>query len=284
MCKVRFIALSISFMSLGIASEATSQVLGQPYRLNDKQVERIIRRVESQATAFRKSVDDSLDKSRLDGTRREDDINAFIKEFDKETARLHDHFDNHKSAGADVEAVLNRAARIDEFMSRHSLSVRAQDKWRTLKANLDELAQAYNVTWRWDIHSPIGSPVSEVPYRPNDKEVEQIIHRIEKQSDQFRASLDSALDKSRIDGTRREDDINAFVKAFYEETKRFHDHFDSRKSTATDVQSVLDRAARIDQFMGRYPLNDKAQNDWSTLKGNLDELARIYNVTWRWGI
>jgi hypothetical protein len=151
-----------------------------------------------------------------------------------------------------------------------------------LKANLDELAQAYDVSWRWNAYSPIGSPVSEEPYRPNDKDVEQIIHRIEKQSDDFRASLDSALDKSRIDGTKREDDINAFVKTFYEETKRFHDHFDSRQSTATDVQSVLDRGARIDQFMRRFPLTDQAQNDWSTLKGNLDELARVYNVTWRW--
>jgi archaellum component FlaC len=280
--NARLIALSLSLMFFGIAGEAIGQVLGQPHRLDDKQVGQIIRRVENQANAFRKSLDESLDKSRLDGTKREDDINAFIKEFDKETARLHDHFDNHKSAGADVEAVLNRAVRIDEFMSRHSLTERPHNEWRTLKANLDELAQAYNVSWRWNTYSPIGSPVSEVPYRPNDKDVEQIIHRIEKQSDQFRASLDSDLDESRIDGTKREDDINAFVKTFYEETKRFHDLFDSRKSTATDVQSVLDRAARIDQFMRRYPLTDKAQNDWSTLRGNLDDLARVYNVTWRW--
>ena len=280
--KVRLIAIVVSLLFFAIAGEAIGQVVGQPYRLNDKQVEEIIHRVENQAKAFRKSLDESLDKSRLDGTKREDDINAFIKEFDKAAARLHDHFDNHKSAGKDVEAVLNRAVFIDEFMSRHRLTERVQNNWGSLKANLDELAQAYNVTWRWGIYSPLGSPVSDVPYRPNDKEVEQIIHRIEKQSDQFRGSLDSALDKSRIDGTKREDDINAFVKAFYEETKRFHDHFDSRKSTATDVQSVLDRAARIDQFMRRHTLTDQAQNQWSTLKGNLDELARIYNVTWRW--
>lgn len=280
--KARLIALILSLMFFGIAGEAIGQVVGQPHRLDDKQVGQIIRRVENQANAFRKSLDESLDKSRLDGTKREDDINAFIKEFDTETTRLHDHFDNHKSAGADVEAVLNRAVRIDEFMSRHSLTERPQNDWRTLKANLDELAQAYDVSWRWNAYSPIGSPVSEEPYRPNDKEVEQIIHRIETQSDQFRGSLDSALDESRIDGTKREDDINAFVKTFYEETKRFHDQFDSRKSTSSDVQSVLDRAARIDQFMRRFPLTDKAQNDWSTLKGNLDDLARVYNVTWRW--
>ena len=34
------------------------------------------------------------------------------------------------------------------------------------------------------------------------------------------------------------------------------------ESTATDVCLVLERAAGIEQFMRRYPLTEKAQNDW----------------------
>ncbi len=115
-----------------------------------------------------------------------------------------------------------------------------------------------------------------------DKEVEDIIHRLESQSDRFRKSLDSALDKSRFDGTRQEDDINAFVKDFYKETKTLHSHFDSHKSTTSDVQTVLDRAAQIDQFMRRNRLKKDAQKDWAVLRAYLDELARVYSVTWRW--
>src|SRR5439155_17964264 len=91
-----------------------------------------------------------------------------------------------------------------------------------------------------------------------------------------------ALDKSRFDGTRREDDINAFVKDFYKETKTLHDHFDSHKSTAGDVQTVLDRAAQIDQFMRRNRLKKDAPKDWTVVRAYLDELARVYRVTWRW--
>jgi len=122
------------------------------------------------------------------------------------------------------------------------------------------------------------------PYRIGDREVEKIIHRIEQQSDKFHASLDSALDKSRFNGSTREDDINAFVKDFYRETKHLHDQFDHHKSTSPDVESVLERATRIDSFMNRYPLSARAQKDWATLKANLDELATAYNVGWRWGI
>jgi hypothetical protein len=76
------------------------------------------------------------------------------------------------------------------------------------------------------------------PYRINDKEVEKIIRRIEQQSDHFRSSLDSALDKSRFNGTRREDDINSFIKDFYEQTKHLRHQFDSHKSAAPDVQAL----------------------------------------------
>src|ERR1700704_4221047 len=120
------------------------------------------------------------------------------------------------------------------------------------------------------------------PYRITDREVEKIIHRIEQQSDKFRGSLDAALDKSRFNGSTREDDVNAFVKDFYRETKHLHDQFDHHKSAAPDVESVLDRAARIDSFMSRYPLTSKAQSDWAALKTNLDELAAAFNVSPRW--
>jgi len=273
---------------LGIATRAHAQVVGQPYRINDKEVERILHRIENQANKFRHSLDAALDRSRLNGTNREDDINAFIKKFDEQTKRLHDRFDDHKSVAADVEAVLNSAASIDQFMRRQHLNERAQNDWSTLRGNLDELAEAYNVTWRWEGVAVIGpttvvtaTPVG-LPYRLSDKEIERMLHSIEQQSGKFRSSLDSALDKSSLNSTDREDDINAFIKEFDQEVRRLHDRFDDHKSVAVDVQAVLDRAARIDSFMRRRGLTARAQNDWSALRANLDQLAEAYSVSWRW--
>jgi hypothetical protein len=48
------------------------------------------------------------------------------------------------------------------------------------------------------------------------------------------------------------------------------------------VQAVLDRAASIDVFMRRRGLTQKAQNEWSALRENLDQLATAYSVEWRW--
>ncbi len=289
---MRYAALSfltVALVCLGAVSQIQAQVVGQPYRLNDKEVGRMIKQIESQTKKFRNSLDSALDRSRLNRTHREDDINAFVKGFEEQTKRLHDRFDDHKSVAADVEAVLDRAAEIDGFMGRQRLSGRAEEDWSALRTNLDELAQAYNVSWRWvgrvslsDGVSTLPGGGSTLPYRLTDKEVDQILRRIEQQSKRFRSSVDSALDKSRLNGTRREDNVNEFIQQFNDEVKRLRDRFSDHKSVAADVQSVLDRAARIDEFMSRRQLSRKAEEDWFRLKANLDELSRAYAVDWRW--
>jgi hypothetical protein len=119
------------------------------YRLTDEQVKTLLDRIERDSETFRKSLDDALDKSRFNSTGAEDDINAFVKGFEEASDRLEDRFDKKQSAAGDAEEVLRRAARIDAFMRTHSLTPRAQEDWQKLRADLDEIAAAYSVEWRW---------------------------------------------------------------------------------------------------------------------------------------
>jgi predicted glycoside hydrolase/deacetylase ChbG (UPF0249 family) len=270
-------------MLTALIASAGAQVTGQPYRISDREVGRLLDRIKSKSNTFRESLKKALNQSRLERTPREENINDYVKAFEEETKRLDDHFDRHKSTVPDVDSVLQRASRIDTFMTLHPLDARVQGDWATLRADLELLANAYNISWQWGGEWST-HPLVELPYRVSDKQVEELIHRIEAQSDVFRKSLDSALDQSRLDGTRREDDINAFVKEFTKETRQLHDHFDSHKSTASDVETVLNRAAQVDQFMRRNRLkrDRDAQRDWLQLRAQLEELAGLYNVNWRW--
>jgi hypothetical protein len=279
------IAIGIIVLALSVLiprSVALCQVVGQPYRVSDREVEQTLKRIEQGSDRFRSSLDSALDKSPLDGTSREDEINAYVKQFYEVTKILRDRFNDHKSTSQDVQIVLERADRIDGFLRREPLNSRAQEDWTAVRTNLDQLANIYDVHWGWN--GPGSRPgVVDVPYRISDKDVEKVLKHIEEQSDRFRSSLDSGLDRSRLDGTREEDNINAFVKDYYQSTKNLREHFDDHKSTTGDVQSVLDRASRIDTFMRRIRTGGNAMSDWNKLKVNLDELARLYNVTWRWG-
>lgn len=282
MSKSNFsMALTLIGVLAGLSGIARAQSYQRAYRLNDKQVETIIHSIENGAKSFRSSLDNALDQSRLDGTILEDNINTRIKDFEGATKQLHDHFDSRQSAAGDVQNVLDRASRIDEFMRRNRLDSRAQNDWSKMKNDLDRLADAYSVTWRWQqTYLPV--EVQPRPYRVSDKQVERLLRNSEKAADAFRGSLDRALDRSRLDGTAREDDINQFVKEFNDATKQLRDRFNGRASVAADVESVLNRAGRIDLFMRRHPLDRRAQSNWLKLRNELDQLSRAYNVMWDW--
>ncbi len=282
MTKSNFsIALTLIAVLIGLTGIARAQSYQRAYRQSDKQVETIIHSIENGAKSFRSSLDNALDRSRLDGTILEDNINARIKDFEGATKQLHDHFDSGQSAASDVQNVLDRASRVDEFMRRNRLDSRAQNDWSKMRHDLDRLANAYSVTWRWQqTYLPV--EVQPRPYRVSDKQVERLLRNSEKAANAFRGSLDRALDRSRLDGTAREDDINQFVKEFNDATKQLRDRFDGRTSVAADVESVLNRAGRIDLFMRRHPLDRRAQSNWLKLRNELDQLSRAYNVMWDW--
>lgn len=139
---IHVLILLASFVVVAQAQDA-------PYRLNDKQVKKLMAQLKKDTGKFRKSFDSSLDKSRLNGTNREDDINHFLKSYEDATERLYSRFKDNKSVGADVEAVLDGAAEIDRFMTRRLASERAERDWAEVRRDLRQLAEAYNVTWRW---------------------------------------------------------------------------------------------------------------------------------------
>jgi len=118
--------------------------------------------------------------------------------------------------------------------------------------------------------------------RQNERQIGALITRIEQNTNRFRASIDASLDRSRQDGTRAEDNINAYVGDFENATDQLRQRFNSRQSVAADVETVLQKAMVIDNFMGRRRAVAGAENEWSLVRNDLNSLASIYGVSWRW--
>lgn len=148
MLNKRLLTIITVLMSIAIFS-VVAQAQDAPYRLNDKQVKKLMAQLKKDTGKFRKSFDSSLDKSRLNGTNREDDINRLLKNYEDATERLYSRFKDNKSVGSDVEAVLDGAAEIDRFMTRRLASEKAERDWSEVRQDLRQLAEAYNVSWRW---------------------------------------------------------------------------------------------------------------------------------------
>ena len=118
-------------------------------------------------------------------------------------------------------------------------------------------------------------------YRGTFQSVRQLILRIENRTVAFHTNLDSSLARNPINNSRTEDNINSFVGDFDDAVHRLRANFDSRRSTASDAQEVLNRGSSIDNFLRRHPLDIRTRNSWSVLRADLDQLARAYGVSWQ---
>ncbi len=236
--------LTIMSASMTIAAQQ------RPYRLSDQQVKDLVSRIDTHTDAFTASFDRAVDRTRTEG----DTQIQSVKNFEQATDRLSERVNNRRSGTADVEDVLRRASLIDSVVTAHHQDTAVGRDWQALRRDLDELARAYGVAWDWTSNRTAS--------RVNDQQVEQLLKQIEKNADQFRRSLDQALNRSRIEGSRDEDNINQFVTEFAETTDRLRDRFDHRQVVRHDVEEVLRRGVSIDDFMRRHQLTLQAEDDW----------------------
>ena len=112
-------------------------------------VRQIIRNLETDTDMFKGSLDRALDHSPLDGTRSEDEINEYVKQFEHATDKLKDKAEDQKYAPNLAREVLVRGRSINTFMRQHQLSQDANNDWARVKNDLTLLAHGYRINWRW---------------------------------------------------------------------------------------------------------------------------------------
>lgn len=116
-------------------------------------------------------------------------------------------------------------------------------------------------------------------YRGN---VVDIIKQLETDTDRYKSSLDKALDHSRLNGTRTEDEINDYVKKFEEATDKLRDRAEDREQAPNASREVLNRGRAINRFMNTHRLGGDAEGDWARVRNDLGRLADAYYIRWRW--
>jgi hypothetical protein len=123
---------------------------------------------------------------------------------------------------------------------------------------------------------------SEPYYHLSDAQMKYLLNSIETRTDRFSANIPSALDNSRLNTTNREDRINDLVTNFEYATDQLTQKFNNRNLSSSDIEDVLERAARINRIMGRHRFAQAVETEWRSLRYDLDRLARAYDVNWNW--
>lgn len=115
----------------------------------------------------------------------------------------------------------------------------------------------------------------------NRGNVESAIDRVKSRADNFTSVLDNALDDSRIDGRRREDNILNVARSFERAADRLDDRFDDRRRSNrnnSDVSNLLQLGSQLDNFVGNQGrrLDRRVQNEWSVIRNDLQTIAYAY--------
>jgi hypothetical protein len=108
-----------------------------------------------------------------------------------------------------------------------------------------------------------------------------VARRIDDRSGSFQRNVDRALDRSRIDDTPREDNINDRVRDFRRAAARFRDRAgdgNNINNSRGEAQQLLSSAAQIDRLVRRVRLDGRAQSDWSQIRADLHTVANFYNL------
>jgi len=177
----------------------TTQAQTRVYRGTNQSVRRLIVRIENRSTVFNNSIQGwaSRNSDNTYSPAAGENIDVFAREFDESVRRLSDRFDARQATSADVQDVLNRAARIDLFLNRHSVDTRSSNQWSLLRADLNQLASTFNVSWPRTSRT---YPRNDNPSPPYDNQQNRFANRLSgtyrvdtSRSDDARSAADRAV-------------------------------------------------------------------------------------------
>jgi hypothetical protein len=122
--------------------------------------------------------------------------------------------------------------------------------------------------------------------RYDERGLRDSVHRLDRLAKDFERDMDRALDRSRVDGTRREDEIN-------EQIHRFRDAVGDLKSnvgngrdlnrSADEARRVLDQGQQLDRVARPRWFDGGMVSRWSQIQQELRFIGDVYGFRYNGG-
>ncbi len=122
--------------------------------------------------------------------------------------------------------------------------------------------------------------------RNDDRYLRDSVHRLDKLAKDFEHDMDHALDRSRVNGSRREDQINAVVHDFRRAAgdlkSRVGNGRDLNRS-ANEAATVLQLADQVDRVARPRWFDSRLSSEWSQIQRELRVISDSYGSGYRGG-
>lgn len=269
--KTAFKALLVMLVTAGMTSLSMAQMASQAT------IRETVRRIQTRTDSLQRAIQNAADR----GNYRAEDLNRLVLDFEAAANQLDRRLGMRRgSSSADARLVVDRAVLIDSFLLNNRVGGGTQREWQTMRSDVDQLAGYYNLTASWGSGGFNPGDSSDVSL--NDAQMRQMIQRIDTRAATFSRNL--RLDLNRSYGRDRisTDEARQQLSQFESALMQLRNRVNSRQATSSDVRSVLDSAALLNSYIENRQLSTQTENNWSTLRPDLDRLATAASIAWNW--
>jgi hypothetical protein len=130
-------------------------------RINDKDLENLLRNLREDAKSFRPAFESDLKKSTIRKTSREKDARELAVRLEKQSDSMLNHFKSTKKADADLPAVRSTAQQIDAIVMQLNLGPQTTSRWNKIQTELQQVSSAFGIQTR---NSAYENPRGITPY------------------------------------------------------------------------------------------------------------------------
>ena len=124
----------------------------------------------------------------------------------------------------------------------------------------------------------IVSPSVASAERTSDKDVKQLLERVDNDRDRFEDQLDGKLKRSILRGPGGEVNVERYLDDLQENVDRLKDRFTAQYAASAEATTVLRQGSDIKRFMATQPPNLDGMSEWNRLAASLGDLAAAYGT------
>jgi hypothetical protein len=271
--KTIFMTFLLALLTAGVATTGMAQ-----FGTNDSAIRDVVRRIQTGTDSLQRTVQNAADRNNYPVN----DINRLILDFENAANQLDRRLGTRRSTTSDAQLLLDRGAQIDTFFANNRLGGGSRREWEAIRTDLDQLANYYNLSPRWSSGGIYTGNQGNNNYNLNDYQMRQLIDRLSTRSTTFSRNLRNDLNRRSYNDRNSVDEVRRQLSDFESALVQLRNRVNSRQSSSSDAQNVLDRAAFLNTFITDNRLSYQTENNWSSLRPDLEQLANAYNIAWNW--
>jgi len=240
----------------------------------------VVRSIQTRTDTLGRTLQNASERSNISSYNL-NELNRLINDFRSATDQIDRRYNSRRPSSADVRVVMDRATLIDNFLQNNRMGPGVRRDWFALRGDLDQLASAYNLNWRWNDSGYPGTSGNDSS-NLSQAEMRQLVERLNTRTSTFSRYLRVDLNRRAQNGRYSNSEAQQQLSSFESAVTDLRNRYNGRQFSSTAVRNLLQTAAYLDNVVSDQRLSYQTRNSWTPLRQDLDQLASAYNIAWNW--